>query len=69
MKKLICIGFSIVLLLVTITGCSTSSSKEVIILDKDKVQSLVQSNSKFAFEIFKQLNEEDRDKNVFISPL
>ena len=28
----------------------------------------IDGNSKFAFDIFKQLNQEDADKNVFISP-
>lgn len=30
---------------------------------------VIQADSKFAFDIFKQLNKEDEDKNIFISPL
>jgi len=32
-------------------------------------KALVSSNTEFAFKIFKELNKEDGDKNIFISPL
>lgn len=38
--------------------------------DKSKIgPELVKRNNDFAFHIFKQLNKEDREKNIFISPL
>lgn len=38
--------------------------------DKEKNESaLVESNTEFAFDIFKMINEEDKEENIFISPL
>ncbi|NLC38212.1 MAG: serpin family protein [Clostridia bacterium] len=37
---------------------------------RDKISpELVEANSRFTWNIFKQLSEEDRDENIFISPL
>ncbi len=38
------------------------------LVDAKQSGSLTEANSKFALEIFKQLNKEDADSNVFISP-
>lgn len=38
--------------------------------DSQKINpQIIASNTKFAFDIFRQLNNEDRDKSIFISPL
>lgn len=42
----------------------TTSDQKADAVDK----SLTDSNRKFAFKIFKELNKEDNDKNIFISP-
>lgn len=39
-------------------------------LDKDKISSeIIGRNTGFAFSLFKQLNNEDKEQNIFISPL
>lgn len=38
--------------------------------DKSKInREFTESNTRFAFDIFKMLNKEDQDRNIFISPL
>ena len=50
------------------TGCSPNAAKPAA-FNKGKINSNVnEGNARFAFDIFKQINSEDRDKNVFISP-
>ena len=72
MKKLIVFIFSIVLTVGLFTGCS---GKLLPIgqndnFDKDKISTdTVKGNSQFAFNIFQQLNKEDEDRSIFISPL
>lgn len=46
----------------SIDNSSTNTPKKI---DSD----FVARNTEFAFKIFKQLNEEDKDKNIFISPI
>lgn len=47
-----------------------SLSEDTRMEDSKKSSSnLVEANTDFAFDIFKQINKEDNDKNVFISPL
>lgn len=35
----------------------------------DKTEALISANKEFSWDIFKKLNEEDSDKEIFISPL
>lgn len=38
--------------------------------ERNKIsEEVIQGNSAFAFQLFKQLNQEDKEKNIFISPL
>ena len=73
MKKFI--GVMIIfLMLFSLIGCSSDAfihfSDKSLPFDKEKIDSeVVQGNSEFAFDIFKQLNDEDKEQNVFISPL
>lgn len=62
MKRIIAIFIMIVLFL--ISGCNSYS------INKDKINTeVIQGNTEFAFDIFKELNRKDSDKNIFISPL
>jgi serine protease inhibitor len=54
-----------ILAAVLLTGCAA-----VVSYDLDKVQtSIIDGNEQFAINIFKKLNIEDADNNIFISPL
>lgn len=65
MKKIIGILLSLVVIASTLSGCGTRKSAGAA----PKVsRSIINSNSKFAFDIFKKLNSEDSNKNIFISP-
>ncbi|MHB1127269.1 MAG: serpin family protein [Bacillota bacterium] len=53
-------------------GCSSrlSPSGHNDTFDQDKISiETVEGNSRFAFDIFRQLDKEDEDRNIFISPL
>lgn len=64
MKRLL-VFILIVLLLLMSTACSSQPAFETINVSSY----VVDGNSKFAFDIFKTLNTEDAESNVFISPL
>src|SRR4030066_737092 len=57
------------------TQCSKDASAEEVSAEKsDEIaasmdKNLTNANTKFGFNIFKKLVSEDKDKNVFISPL
>lgn len=78
MKRIISMLISIILVAGIFTGCVGSAgngnnriggSKQAS-YDLNKVDSsLTDGNEIFAFDIFKELNTEDADKNIFISPL
>ncbi|HHV30053.1 serpin family protein [Acetivibrio mesophilus] len=65
MKRMICIAVSIFTLISILTGCTGDTAFDVNKVNMD----VVKSNIEFSFDIFSRLNEEDHDKNVFISPL
>ncbi|MEL7564446.1 MAG: serpin family protein [Dehalobacterium sp.] len=73
MKKRPYLIFTLLLILmgVMLSGCagkilSFSPNDD---FDKNKIsEETVQGNSRFAFDIFRQLNREDEEQNVFISP-
>ncbi|MHB1420674.1 MAG: serpin family protein [Bacillota bacterium] len=53
-------------------GCSSklSPSDQNDTFDQDKISmDTVEANSRFAFDIFRQLDKEDEDQGIFISPL
>lgn len=72
MKKQLCLMLSIVIGVSLFSGCSGNllPSDKNNLFDKDKIgQETVESNSQFSFDIFQQLNKEDKNQNIFISPL
>lgn len=70
MKKLILIITAICFLVFNIVGCSldTFSGKERF-TKEDIDSNVINGNTEFAFNIFKELNKEDASNNIFISPL
>lgn len=71
MKKHICLILSIIIAASFLSGCTKKDNVITTINSGDikKVNANVtDSNLKFAFNIFKQINKEDKDENVFISP-
>jgi len=64
MKKLLVL-LSIISVLITSAACSSGNAYDV----SNVSEYVVDGTSKFAFDIFKTLNSEDADKNIFISPL
>lgn len=71
MKRIICLIISAALMIITLAGCSSASiSGKVYDYNSEKTdKTLVQGNTEFAFDIFKELNRDDKDKSIFISPL
>lgn len=64
MNKLLVL-LSIISVLITSAACSSGIAYDV----SNVSEYVVDGSSKFAFDIFKTLNSEDADKNIFISPL
>ena len=64
MKRILAL-ISVISLLITSTACSTGVTYDVSNIS----EYVLDGSSKFAFDIFKTLNSEDADKNIFISPL
>ncbi len=64
-KKLLCLLLCITMSMGLMTGCAGGG----VSFDDNLSTKVVEGNSQFAFDVFKQLNQEDRDKNIFISPL
>ncbi len=57
----------IAMISISLAGCGFSNNKQVLADKVDK--ELVEGNNKFAFNIFKEISKDDKEKNVFISPL
>lgn len=73
MKRTISIMLCLVIIVGTVTGC-TSSNGDITSgnqgFDIDGIsENVIEGNTEFAFDIFKQLNKEDEEKSIFISPL
>lgn len=68
MKKGILIIFTLCFVL-SIVGCSRNSINEEYNFNKEKINpSVAEANTAFAFQLFNELNKEDENDNVFISP-
>jgi len=63
MKRILAL-ISVISLLITSTACSTGVTYDVSNIS----EYVLDGSSKFAFDIFKALNSEDADGNIFISP-
>jgi serine protease inhibitor len=50
---------------VPLSGCSVSEA----VVKAEKQNEVVIGNTRFAIELFKILNKDDSDKNIFISPI
>jgi serpin B len=68
MKRLLYLVTCIVLIAVLLTGCGSTGGNVSFTMDKID-ETVVRRNSSFAWEIFRELNKVDEDKNIFISPL
>lgn len=72
MKKRLCLVLFIIVAVGLSAGCSGkfSPSSRNNTIDEDKISmNPIESDFRFAFDIFKELDKEDRDRNIFISPL
>ncbi len=71
MKKLTFIMFLMALAVLPIAGCSrVINNSQAYSYNREKADlSFVEGNKAFAFDIFREINAEDRDQSVFISPL
>ena len=74
MKKILSFALCMVILTFTFAGCGDkvdpkSSDQASTYESKDISTSVVAGNTRFAFDLFRQLNEEDKEQNIFISPL
>lgn len=71
MRKCLYLIFPLLLVVVMLSGCSGNILSFGQNGDFDKAQigkETVEGNSRFAFDIFRQLEQEDGDQNIFISP-
>ena len=70
MKKLGYLSLCIIVIFGLLTGCGNNSLKQVASFDKEEIDaSVVKGTTEFAFDMFKQLNGEEENGNIFISPL
>ncbi|MTI65822.1 MAG: serpin family protein [Firmicutes bacterium] len=68
MKKIICLCLCMIIFIGLLSGCFNNS--ENLTYDKEKIDnSVVKRKGEFAFDIFKELNSADTNKNIFISPI
>lgn len=75
MKRIISMLISIIMITSLFTGCvgrndNNKEGNKQISYDLNKIDpGIINGNELFAFDIFKGLNTEDIDKNIFISPI
>ena len=65
MKKIMVVILSFVLIASALSSCGSRGSVNAAPKNNSSV---INSNSEFAFDIFKELSSEDSNKNIFISP-
>jgi len=69
MKKIIYLTM-IFAMIVAMIGCNAIDDSDNVQYDKEEINDVITNKSaEFAFDIFRELNKEDLDKNIFISPL
>lgn len=54
---------------ISLAGCEKFSNNNEDILANKVDKEIVESNNKFAFNIFKEISKDDKEKNMLISPL
>lgn len=72
MKRCVALLLCIVMAAGLLTGCSGKlvPNGQINIFDKDKIsRETIEGNSRFALAIFKELDKDDSDRSIFISPL
>lgn len=72
MQKRLYLLLCLVTAMVLFSGCAgkPSPSGQNDTFDRDKIsRETIEGNSRFAFTIFQQLNKEEGDRSIFISPL
>lgn len=73
MKRLVLLVISVFILAILMTACNRQAANKADVqrkYDLEKIDlSVTGGNQKFAFDIFKSLNEEDFEESIFISPL
>ncbi|MBM7557396.1 serpin family protein [Halanaerobacter jeridensis] len=72
MKKIIVIITLILVLVVSFSGCLNSKEEFAsapVKLDKEVQNKLIKENYQFSYQLFKTISNNDREKNVAISPL
>ena len=70
MKRLGPVVLVLFLSLTVLTGCTPGGFTGSQKVDLDKLSAeVIEGNTEFAFDIFRELNGEDREENIFISPL
>ncbi|HBN85496.1 MAG TPA: proteinase IV, partial [Clostridiales bacterium] len=65
--KMISLFVGVIMLMTFMTGCTEQKVTAGVIAEKQ--DQVIERNNVFAWEMFKLLNKEDADENVFISPL
>jgi len=66
MKRIVSLFVALIFTAALVPGCARPSDKA----DMGKISAkVVDANNQFAFDIFKEINNEDGEKSVFISPL
>ncbi|KUO49831.1 MAG: proteinase IV [Desulfitibacter sp. BRH_c19] len=70
MKRTILRLLVICFLVFSLGGCSTDSNGGKYSYNKEKIDyRVVEGNTEFSFDLFRELNKEDENNNIFISPL
>lgn len=69
MKKITCILLCTLILMWFLIGCSSDINEDLSFNEDNIDNSVIKGNTELAFHIFKGLNNKDRGKNIFISPI
>ena len=65
--KIISLFVGVIMMMTFMTGCSEQKVSAGVVAEKQ--DQVIERNNEFAWELFKLLNKEDANENVFISPL
>lgn len=70
MRELGAVVLVVLLSLTVLTGCTAGSFTGSQKVDLDRLNpEVISGNTEFAFDLFRELNREDQEENIFISPL